>query len=76
MAAAMEGDLGVLHGERHDVCRVRFAEGKSRYQDYLNGIGNTESKAYVLEDGFRGWKYPDLVNTVDPGTSNRPNTCM
>ncbi|KAJ8590727.1 NAD(P)-binding protein [Rhizopogon salebrosus TDB-379] len=33
------------------------------YQDYLNGKGHTESKAYVLEGGFLGWKHPDLVNT-------------
>lgn len=63
MAAATEGDLGVLHGELYFTCQVRLADKMSRYQDYLNGKGHTESKAYVLEGGFLGWKHPDLVNT-------------
>ncbi|KAG2337698.1 S-adenosyl-L-methionine-dependent methyltransferase [Suillus weaverae] len=32
------------------------------YQDYLDGKDNTESKACVLEGGYHGWGYPDLVD--------------
>ncbi|KAG2156959.1 S-adenosyl-L-methionine-dependent methyltransferase [Suillus bovinus] len=32
------------------------------YQDHLNSRGNTESKACVLEGGYNGWRYPDLVD--------------
>ena len=39
----------------------------SRYQDYLNEIGRSESKAYVLKGGVVAWlqKFGDDVELVD-----------
>ncbi|KAG1823750.1 S-adenosyl-L-methionine-dependent methyltransferase [Suillus subaureus] len=69
-ADAFAGSLHKFYDEYGKTNKVIFYCGSSKgrgprcaawYQDYLNGKGNTESKAYVLEGGYHGWKYPDLM---------------
>ncbi|KAG1861334.1 S-adenosyl-L-methionine-dependent methyltransferase [Suillus subluteus] len=70
-ADAFAGSLDKFYDEYGKTKQVIFYCGSSRgrgsrcaawYQDYLNGEGNTESKAYVLEGGYYGWRYPDLMD--------------
>lgn len=65
------GSLNKFHDEYGKTKQVIFYCGSSKgrgsrcaawYQDYLNGKGDTESKACVLEGGYHGWNYPDLVD--------------
>ncbi|KAG1834884.1 S-adenosyl-L-methionine-dependent methyltransferase [Suillus variegatus] len=70
-ADTFAGSLDKFYDEYGKTKQVIFYCGSSRgrgsrcaawYQDYLNGKGNTESKACVLEGGYYGWRYPDLVD--------------
>jgi SAM-dependent methyltransferase/rhodanese-related sulfurtransferase len=74
-ADAFASSLNKFYDEYGKTKQVIFYCGSSKgrgsrcaawYQDYLNGEGNTESKACVLEGGYHGWRYPDLVD----GASN------
>ncbi|KAG2142416.1 S-adenosyl-L-methionine-dependent methyltransferase [Suillus clintonianus] len=65
------GSLDKFYDEYGKTEQVIFYCGSSKgrgsrcaawYQDYLNGKGHTESKACVLEGGYHGWRYPDLVD--------------
>ncbi|KAG1775513.1 S-adenosyl-L-methionine-dependent methyltransferase [Suillus placidus] len=70
-ADSFAGSLDRFYDEYGKTKQVIFYCGSSKgrgsrcaawYQDYLNGKGNTESKACVLEGGYHGWRYPDLVD--------------
>ncbi|KAG1748466.1 S-adenosyl-L-methionine-dependent methyltransferase [Suillus paluster] len=70
-ADAFLGELDKFYDEYGKTKQVIFYCGSSKgrgsrcaawYQYYLNGKGNTVSKACVLEGGFNGWRYPDLVD--------------
>ncbi|KAG2067141.1 S-adenosyl-L-methionine-dependent methyltransferase [Suillus decipiens] len=70
-ADAFAGSLNKFYDEYGKTKQVVFYCGSSKgrgsrcaawYQDYLNGEGNTESRACVLEGGYHGWIYPDLVD--------------
>ncbi|KAG1731568.1 S-adenosyl-L-methionine-dependent methyltransferase [Suillus lakei] len=70
-ADAFAGSLDKFYDEYGKTKQVIFYCGSSKgrgsrcaawYQDYINGKGNTESKACVLEGGYHGWRYPDLVD--------------
>lgn len=41
--------------------------GPSRYQDYLDEVGDHTSKAYVLQGGVKAWlaKFPNEEDLVD-----------
>ncbi|KAG2357807.1 S-adenosyl-L-methionine-dependent methyltransferase [Suillus spraguei] len=70
-ADAFADSLNKFYDEYGKTKQVIFYCGSSKgrgsrcaawYQDYLNGEGNTESRACVLEGGYRGWIYPELVD--------------